>query len=287
MLIINNSPNNMKVFDSIAPLVFLSIVSQSVFCLGSEQQRPFGHSVENSITPSNSCPTPAVLSCSEAAESTNTCCVVSPGGALVHVQFWDTGFGVADSFGIHGLWPDKCSGRYVENCDRRRDYSAYEISRQLPDGLRSYMETYWVSNDESPEDFWAHEWRQHGTCVSTLEPSCFSDYETAAEVEPYFATVVNLFQSLNTYKALVDSGITPSYETTYYASDMQNAIIQGTGYTPDLVCSRSGELTSVQYYLLARGPLQNGQFEQGSSMRSSNCPEQITWPPKTVSNDAS
>ena len=30
--------------------------------------------------------------------------VVNPGGVLVHTQFWDLNYGVADSWGIHGLW---------------------------------------------------------------------------------------------------------------------------------------------------------------------------------------
>lgn len=55
------------------------------------------------------------------------------------------------------------------------------------------METYWQSNDESPEAFWAHEWSTHGTCVSTLEPSCFSGYTSGAEVR----TIPLLRLSLN------------------------------------------------------------------------------------------
>jgi hypothetical protein len=43
--------------------------------------------------------------------------------------------------------------------------------------------------------------------VSTLEPSCFSDYTSAAEVAPYFATVVGLFKQLDLYSALAAAGV--------------------------------------------------------------------------------
>jgi hypothetical protein len=42
-------------------------------------------------------------SCSTTADQVNACCVVKPGGALVHAQFWDVDEGVKNSWGIHGL----------------------------------------------------------------------------------------------------------------------------------------------------------------------------------------
>ncbi|KII90110.1 hypothetical protein PLICRDRAFT_686035 [Plicaturopsis crispa FD-325 SS-3] len=240
-----------------------------------------GHARSAALAPAQTCPDPPVLSCSAAASSTDSCCVINPGGVLVHVQLWDLNIGEADSFGIHGLWPDKCNGQYYENCDSSRGYSASTISNQLPSSLRSYMETYWQSNDESPEAFWQHEWKTHGTCVSTLDPSCFEGYQSGAEVVPYFETVVALFKQLDSYKALTDAGITPSSSKSYAASAMQSAISSGTGYTPDLVCS-NGALTSIQFYLNARGPLQDGDFEQSAPTRTSTCPSEIKWKPKTV-----
>jgi ribonuclease T2 len=93
--------------------------------------------------------------------------------------------------------------------------------------------------------------------------------------------------------------ITPSSSQAYSATAIQNAIIAGTTYTPDLVCT-DGALSSVQFYLNAQGPLQNGVFVQGVCVlsfclfrgsgpkserrptRTSSCPAQVTWPPKTV-----
>ncbi|TFK46772.1 ribonuclease T2 [Heliocybe sulcata] len=237
---------------------------------------------------SEDCPASPVLSCSTQAQSTSSCCVIRPGGVLVHAQFWDVGYGVANSWGIHGLWPDLCNNKYYESCDSSRDYSGSQIASALQsagdESLYEYMNTYWVSNDESPEDFWAHEWSTHGTCVSTLEPSCFASYTTGQEVVPYFSTVVGLFKQLDTYNALAAAGITPSSDETYSLDDMQNAVEKATGMVPDFTCS-DGTVTTVMYYLNAEGPLQDGQFVQSHASRSSSCPSDgITYPVKTVGN---
>jgi ribonuclease T2 len=61
------------------------------------------------------------------------------------------------------------------------------------------MNTYWVSDDSSNEVFWEHEWAKHGTCISTLEPSCYTDYTPQEEVPDFFQKVVDLFQTLDSY----------------------------------------------------------------------------------------
>lgn len=61
------------------------------------------------------------------------------------------------------------------------------------------MNTYWVSDDSTNEVFWEHEWNKHGTCISTLEPSCYSSYTTGAEVVDFFNAAVDLFKILPTY----------------------------------------------------------------------------------------
>lgn len=148
------------------------------------------------------CPnTTAVLSCS--GSSTDTCCISSPYGLIQQVQFWDTNpvTGPDNSWTIHGLWPNNCDGSYNQDCDSSRDYK--DITTLLQNAgetdTLSFMQEYWQSNDESTEAFWEHEWSTHGTCYSTLEPSCYTDYTTGDEAVDFFVATVNLFKTLPTY----------------------------------------------------------------------------------------
>jgi hypothetical protein len=63
------------------------------------------------------------------------------------------------------------------------------------------MDTYWKNdpNDGTDEELWEHEWATHGTCISTLDPSCYTNYQSEEEAADFFKTVVNLFQTLPTY----------------------------------------------------------------------------------------
>lgn len=75
------------------------------------------HGMSATTTDNEECPVPPILSCSPKAESTDSCCVVTPGGVLLHTQFWDLGIGQADSWGIHGLWFVKHLFVFKSNCN--------------------------------------------------------------------------------------------------------------------------------------------------------------------------
>ncbi|KAI0144587.1 ribonuclease T2 [Xylariaceae sp. FL1272] len=233
----------------------------------------------------DSCPSTAVQSCSSEANSTATCCVVRPGGQLLMTQFWDTDpvTGPSDSWTIHGLWPDNCDGTYEENCDSSREYTDITslLSNAGESDLVSFMQDYWQSNNGSPEEFWEHEWGTHGTCVSTLEPDCYTDYTEGDEAVDFFKTAVALFKTLDTYTALSDAGITPSSSQTYTSSEIVAALKTLTGFEPILQCD-SDEIYQVEYGFFANGPLQNGDFE-GSAIigADSSCPDSgIKYLPK-------
>ncbi|GAM35310.1 ribonuclease [Talaromyces pinophilus] len=231
------------------------------------------------------CSSSSPLSCS--SDSTEaSCCYESPGGLLLQTQFWDysPSIGPSDSWGIHGLWPDNCDGSYQSNCDSSRDYTDITslIQNAGKTDLLDYMNTYWQSNDESSEDFWEHEWSTHGTCVNTIDPSCYSDYSTGDEAVDFFQQVVDLFKTLDTYSALADAGITPDDSATYYLSDIQDAAsaIHG-GKIPYFGCS-SGALSSAYYYFYISGNAINGTYTPVDSPNSSNCPKSgIKYPPKS------
>ncbi|KAI0903652.1 ribonuclease T2-like protein [Ustulina deusta] len=231
-----------------------------------------------------------VESCSSAASSSSvsSCCVNKPGGQFLQTQFWDTDpvTGPSNSWTIHGLWPDNCDGTYDENCDSSRDYTDITtiLQNNGKSSLVSYMEDYWQSNSESPEDFWEHEWSTHGTCVSTLDPDCYSSYTTGQEAADYFQVVVDLFKTLDTYSALSAAGITPSSTKTYTSSQIQAALLKVTGKAAVISCS-SSELYQVYYGFFVDGPLANAAFVPSTIVgQSSNCPSSgIKYLPKSGS----
>lgn len=170
---------------------------------------------------SASCPN-AQLSCSSGATITNYCCFNYPGGLLLQTQFWDTNppTGPSDSWTIHGLWsvhlwllqiifpidpfsrPDNCDGTYEANCDPAREYTNIRqiISDAGATDLLSYMNTYWKDYQGDDNSFWSHEWGKHGTCISTLETSCYTNYVAKEEVVAYFQKAVDLFKTLPSYQ---------------------------------------------------------------------------------------
>ncbi|KAF7904069.1 hypothetical protein EAF00_001403 [Botryotinia globosa] len=231
------------------------------------------------------CSSPA-LSCS--GSSTNTCCFNTPGGQMVQTQFWDSNpsTGPSDSWTIHGLWPDHCDGTYDSNCDTSRQYSSITniLSSAGQTSLLSYMNTYWVSVDSTNEAFWEHEWNKHGTCVSTLEPSCYSSYTTGAEVVDYFNVAVDLFKILPTYTWLANAGIVPSTTKTYTSAQIQAAITAGFGY-PAIIQCKSSSLDEIWYSFEVRGSVATGTFVPITPVgQTGNCPSTgIKYTPKSGS----
>lgn len=229
-------------------------------------------------------------SCSSGSTSADKCCVNSPGGLFLQTQFWDTDpvTGPDDSWTIHGLWPDNCDGTYEESCDSSRAYT--DLTSILQDNgksdLVSYMQDYWQSNDGSPESFWEHEWSTHGTCVSTIDPDCYSDYTEGQEAADYFQVAVDLFKTLDTYGALSSAGITPSSSKTYTSSEILDALESVSGKPAVISCS-SGELYQVYYGFFVTGPLQNADFVPATIVgQSSNCPSSgIKYLPKSGSRN--
>lgn len=137
-------------------------------------------------------------------------------------------------------------------------------------------------------DLWAHEWNKHGTCMSTLLPSCYSDYAQAQEVVDYFDTTAKLSRSLPTFSFLERCGIVPSDKTTYALADIEHCLAEATGgYTPHLGCSTDGLLNEVWYYHHLAGSIRDGSVVGTNSTFPSTCPKNgIKYLPKVVSKYA-
>ena len=216
---------------------------------------------------SEQCPNYDVpLSCHNKTAVANTCCFNTPGGVLLQTQFWDTdpATGPADHWTIHGLWPDHCDGTYSQYCDESRQYT--NITQILESfnryDLLDYMNVYWKDEGGNDESFWEHEWGKHGTCISTLDPSCYIDYQPQQEVVDFFQKTVQLFSKLDTYEFLKDAGIVPSANATYTYTQITQALVRHRGVNATIECTGTGsnELDEVYYYYNVAGSAQDGLY---------------------------
>ncbi|KAL7782873.1 ribonuclease T2 [Trichoderma afarasin] len=203
------------------------------------------------------------LSCHNISAVADTCRFNYPGGQLLQTQFWDTNpsTGPNNSWTIHGLWPDNCDGTYEQNCDNSRAYTNITAILQEQDPCTlEYMQTYWKDYTGNDESFWEHEFGKHGTCISTLEPRCYPNYQPTQEVGDYFRRAVTLFQTLPSYDWLAAAGILPSSTTTYTLAAIQDALTSHFGHNVIINCNKNGELDELWYQYNVRGSVQSGVF---------------------------
>lgn len=265
---LDTSANNMPSLRSLSKYALSAFgASQSVFA---DNMNSF------SLHASSSCPSSPELSCHNTTVQPNLCCFNSPGGALLLTQFWDTSppTGPDDSWTLHGLWPDNCDGSYDANCDHRRAYTNITeiLKASGSDDVLSYMQTYWKDYKGDDESFWEHEWSKHGTCISTLNPSCYPSYQPTQEVPDFFNRTVSLFQSLPSYTFLEDAGILPSTSKTYTAAEIQAALSANHAEKQVYLGCSGGALNEIWYFFNVRGTLQDGSFEPAAPLARSKCP---------------
>ncbi|KAL8896248.1 MAG: hypothetical protein Q9207_007796 [Kuettlingeria erythrocarpa] len=196
------------------------------------------------------------LSCQNTTAVADTCCFNAPGGLLLQTQFWDTTPPTGPSNS-----PDRCDGTYDQYCDPSRQYTNVTaiISAAGQTDLLNYMNTYWKDYQGNDESFWEHEWDKHGTCISTLEPDCYTAYTPQEEVVAYFQKTVDLFKTLDSYSFLSAAGIVPSTSKTYTATEINAALAQPRGVQATIQCSNSA-LDEIWYFFNVQGSVQTGTF---------------------------
>ncbi len=173
---------------------------------------------------------------------------------------------------IHPLTPG--DGTYDSSCDSSRAYT--NITQILQAGAPStlsYMQTYWKDYTGNDETFWEHEWGKHGTCISTLKPSCYTNYQPTQEAVDFFSKTVSLFQTLPSYSWLSAAGIVPSSTATYTLAAIQSALTSHFGYAVTINCNSNKELNELWYHYNVQGSVQSGTFQPTTPVGSgSTCP---------------
>ncbi|KAI1813179.1 ribonuclease T2 [Poronia punctata] len=218
---------------------------------------------------------PPVLSCSSGAnpDLVDSCCAETYGGLVLQTQFWNTYTGLeckgqllpADSWTIHGLWPDFCNGSYTQYCDLSRQYDPYpdpNTTTGTPSGkpvkpwrgepisnliqrsgkldLLAYMKKFWTGLDQPSHILWSHEFSKHATCFSSFDTECYGPAYIPSqhiEVPDFFETVIAYYTRVPTWKFLASKDIVPSNETRYSLAQIQTAIRDGFGKLPFVGCT--------------------------------------------------
>lgn len=124
-----------------------------------------------------------------------------------------------NSFNIHGNWPERNDGSWPSYCSN----ATFSLSSSTENDLLNY----WISDSQSNEDFWKHEWEKHGTCISP-----------AVTCNEFFLDTVTAFKTVNIQGQLEDAGITPSNSISYDIDD----IVDAFKYDMEITCSeKSGK----------------------------------------------
>lgn len=232
----------------------------------------------------DTCPA-SVVSCQNVS-GVNSCCVETPGGQLLQTQFWDfdPSTGPADSWTVHGLWPDNCDGTFEQDCDPSRNYPDIRsvLSENGKDDLLQFMDEFWVDINGKNEQFWSHEWNKHGTCMSTIAPDCLPEgSKTGLDAASYFQLAADAFKSLPTYEFLASAGIEPDETKTHTLEDLTSAIKEAHGFVPALDCKK-GALNAISYYFNLQGTVTNGSLVAFDAPKAGSCPKNgIKYLPKT------
>jgi ribonuclease T2 len=237
-----------------------------------------------------SCPADAPVSCSTSSYS-NSCCFESPGGVLLATQFWDydPATGPSDKFTLHGLWPDNCDGTYQQFCNTDAEISQTVKSIIVDEfgdtALYNTMSTVWKNYNGDDEELWQHEYNKHGTCINTLDASCYIDAETNQNVYDFYRIAVELYNNLDTYSFLVAEGIVPSTSQTYTKDQIQSALNKHFGGNAVYFsCDDSNALLQVWYFHHVKGSVLSEDFIQIPSLSTSGCSNSgIKWVPKGTS----
>ncbi|KAK8136994.1 ribonuclease T2 [Apiospora sp. TS-2023a] len=236
------------------------------------------------------CPIDGPTSCNNQTAA-DSCCFVHPGGRLLMTQFWDEQTHVSGSetdWTAHGLWPDLCDGSYDQFCGMTPRFNNITaiLKEYKQDELLDNMSRYWVANYGTNEHLWEHEYNKHATCINTLAPACYGDdYKPGLEVVDYFVRAFGLFQQLDTYYALEQSGIVPSSSKTFDLEIIQTVLERFSGGRVILKCGgrRHDRLHEAWYVYFVKGSLQSGQFVPASDSfkgDQGNCAKRVKYLPK-------
>lgn len=229
------------------------------------------------------CPIDTPVSCT--IDTTDSCCLEATNGLFLATQFWDfyPQTGPADLFTTHGLWSDKCTGGFKQFCNK--DWEILNVTQTLEglgmEELLDRMSYSWKNMGHNDEDLWLHEFNKHGTCMSTVNPHCYNeDADKYQYVGDFFKSVVDLQDTLPTFKFLAEAGITPSLDKKYKLADIESVLSKHVGGKTIRLGCKGDALLEVWYYFKLRGSVASGAFIPADADSKSSCPAEVYFVPK-------
>lgn len=255
--------SQVPILEETAPLASMEILESS-FSISTKAKTP-------------TCPLDLPYSCTNDTVVDDLCCFEYPGGVILLTQFWDynPGIGPDNEFTIHGLWPDNCDGTYAQFCDSSlRVNSVADIISQWDENLLTEMNRLWKDYRGNDENLWLHEYNKHGTCYSTIKPTCYGDSfdkSKRGDVYDFFKKTVALNSELPTYEWLQKDGVVPSTTATYTFDQIISALKNNFGAEPYIRCDSENALQEVWYFHHLRGSLIDGDYNRIDTLARSRC----------------
>ncbi|SPO24557.1 related to Ribonuclease Trv [Ustilago trichophora] len=237
------------------------------------------------------------------ASSSANCCfngaLVEGGkqsGLILSTQFWTTNAadtannGPKDSTTIHGLWPDYCDGTYPQFCSSVSGIPEYTgeqieaVMQKYDPALYAYYTKFFKDLNGDSASFLSHEYNKHGTCYTTMRPSCQPQLPWISQpdfaVLNYFRQIAHKFQERPTYNFLESAGILPSATKNYTLAEIQSTLKNFHGATPFVGCNKKGEMNEFWYFWNVRSTVNFGHYEPVESTTKSTCPQSLRYLPK-------
>ncbi|KAK4518319.1 uncharacterized protein ATC70_001671 [Mucor velutinosus] len=217
----------------------------------------------------------SVVSCHWSG-AVDACCSPKYGLRVFALQ-WSPGWGPADEFTIRGLFSDTCDSHNVPDhgYDKSRNSNqAATIVQNMNETVYNRMSTFWPSNKGNNNQFWSHEWSKHGTCVSTLHPTCYGSYQQYQNVIEYFQQTLDLRDKFDIFGALNLNGVSPG--STHNVETIRDAIKKVYGANVKLDCS-GGALIDVSLNFYVKG---RSDYMITDVLQPGNCRGAVFFPKK-------
>lgn len=94
--------------------------------------------------------------------------------------------------------PTQCNGRHISDCGTSNEW--HNVQKLLSEEDHRRIRSVWRPTQGTYNDFWNYQWQKHGTCISTLAPTCPNQTDVKASIVHYMTRTMELFSQFDTYQ---------------------------------------------------------------------------------------